>query len=59
MYRHQLLKYSYSNITSNALTMSWTASTDDYGISQYHIFANSSTTALVVNNQHKVLNSYL
>jgi chitodextrinase len=39
-----------SNITSNALTISWTASTDDYGISQYHIFANSSTTALVVIN---------
>jgi chitodextrinase len=38
-----------SNITSNALTISWTASTDDYGISQYHI-ANSSTTALVVIN---------
>jgi chitodextrinase len=40
MYRHQLLQI-YSNITSNALTISWTASTDDYGISQYHIFANS------------------
>jgi hypothetical protein len=39
-----------SNITSNALTISWTASTDDYGTSQYHIFANSSTTALVVIN---------
>jgi chitodextrinase len=49
MYRHQLLQI-YSNITSNALTISWTASTDDYGISQYHIFANSSTTALVVIN---------
>jgi hypothetical protein len=41
-----------SNIT-NALTISWTASTDDYGISQYHIFANSSTTALVVINSAK------
>jgi hypothetical protein len=47
-----------SNITSNALTISWTASTDD-GISQYHIFANSSTTALVVIIQHKVLEQLL
>jgi hypothetical protein len=34
MYRHQPPNIVISNITSNALTISWTVSTDDYGISQ-------------------------